>query len=298
LKLSVVVIAYNMARELPRTLLSLSPEMQLGIGSGDYEIIIVDNGSDPPAAIDVPWAGTRLVRIDDATPSPAAAVNRGLSIATGDLIGVLIDGARLASPGLLSGAIRASSLHRRPVIGSLGFHLGREVQMKSVRAGYTEREEDRLLATSGWEHDGYRLFEISVFAGSSAGGWFAPIAESNALFMPPALWDELKGYEERFVSPGGGLVNLDTYARACALPDSQLMLLLGEGTFHQVHGGASTNTDSPTWEPFHDEYVGIRGVEYESPQVEPLYIGFVRDQVLGHIGESADLALKHPRQQG
>jgi len=282
-----------MARELPRTLLSLSPAIQHGISSDGYEIIIVDNGSDPPAAIDAPWAGTRLVRIDNAQPSPAAAINTGLEIATGDLVGVMIDGARLASPGLIAGALRASAIHKRPVIGTLGFHLGSDVQMNTVATGYDAQEEDRLLAESGWASDGYRLFDISVFAGSSAHGWFAPIAESNALFMPAGLWDELGGYDERFVSPGGGLVNLDTYSRACALPDSQLVILLGEGTFHQIHGGVATNAPSRPGQAFHEEYVRVRGVKYQVPQADPVYVGRVAEPVLDHLGESVELARKY-----
>ena len=46
--LSVVVVVFNMAREAPRTLLSLSPAYQRDIAAGDYEIIVVDNGSEPP----------------------------------------------------------------------------------------------------------------------------------------------------------------------------------------------------------------------------------------------------------
>ena len=37
-----------MARELPRTLLSLSPGQQLGLSKDDYEVIVIDNGSSPP----------------------------------------------------------------------------------------------------------------------------------------------------------------------------------------------------------------------------------------------------------
>ena len=37
---------------------------------------------------------------------------------------------------------------------------------------YNQAIEDKLLARSGWEADGYRLFTISVFGGSSSGGWF------------------------------------------------------------------------------------------------------------------------------
>jgi hypothetical protein len=292
-ELSVVVIGYRMARELPRTLHSLSPAMQRGIAAGQYEVIAVDNGSPEPVRFDDCTAtGMRLSwhRLEAAPPSPARAANVGLGQAQGRLIGVMIDGARLASPGLLAGALLAARLAERPVIASLGFHLGPAVQMESVRDGYDQREEDRLLEASGWTEDGYRLFDISVPAGSSAGGFFQPIAESNALFMPRALWDELGGFDERFVSPGGGLLNLDTYVRACELPDTRLIVLLGEGTFHQVHGGIATNAPVSPWDQFHDEYVRLRGKNFAPPEREPIYLGRVAAPALRLIEESARLA--------
>jgi glycosyltransferase involved in cell wall biosynthesis len=53
---SVVVVAWDMPGELPRTLASLSPSMQRGMAAGSYEVIVVDNGSDPPAIVPhEPW---------------------------------------------------------------------------------------------------------------------------------------------------------------------------------------------------------------------------------------------------
>jgi glycosyltransferase involved in cell wall biosynthesis len=91
-----VVVAYEMERELPRTLTSLAPEHQHHIGAGDYEVIVVDNGSPTPATLDGAGSNARLVRIDDASPSPAGAINRGLAEARGEIVAVMIDGARLA----------------------------------------------------------------------------------------------------------------------------------------------------------------------------------------------------------
>ena len=78
LTLSVIVIAYDMAREIPRTLQSLARTYQQEAENLDYEIIVVDNGSPIPLDenswrhVDAP---VRLLRIDDAQPSPAIAIN-------------------------------------------------------------------------------------------------------------------------------------------------------------------------------------------------------------------------------
>jgi len=224
-------------------------------------------------------------------PSPASAVNLGLRAARADLVGVLIDGARMASPGLCRLAYMASRLHHRPIIATLGFHLGPDVQMRSIKAGYNQEVEDRLLESVDWRANGYELFTISAFAGSSRNGWFGPIAESNALFMPAALWAELGGYDEAFTSPGGGLVNLDTYKRACELPDSELIILLGEGTFHQVHGGIATNSQAaePPGKQFRQEYRRIRGERFRMPQRQPLLLGSLPPQVHPSLIQSAKL---------
>ncbi len=289
-RLSVVVVTYNMNRELPRTLLSLSSQMQVGVTPGDYEIIVVDNGSSQPCS-QAQLAGflpnPRVINVEHPNASPAHAVNLGINAAKGDLIGVLIDGARIASPGLLANALRAARVHPRAVIGTLGFHLGPEVQMASVNRGYNQEVEDRLLRDIAWQDDGYQLFGASVFAGSSAAGWFAPIAESDAIFMSRELWAELGGLDERFIQPGGGLVNLDLFRRACLHRGTQLVIIMGEGTFHQVHGGVATNAQTSPWDQFHDEYVRLRGEPFAVPGVEPIFLGQVKKQVLPSIVQAA-----------
>jgi glycosyltransferase involved in cell wall biosynthesis len=281
-KLSVVVVGYNMARELPRTLRSLSPAIQRNIDPRDYEVILIDNGSTQPAdeaELCRILPGLIMQRMPDATVSPVAAINHGLALARGEIIGVWIDGARMASPGLLATALSASHLHARPIIGTIAFHLGPKVQMESVREGYDQAAEDALLAQSGWEDDGYRLFEISALAGSSAGGWFELPSESNAVFLRAEQWRALGGFDERFVTPGGGLANLDIWSRVCADPDGELIMLLGEATFHQVHGGIATNSLAPPHELFHEEYVRIRGRPYARPTRRPRYYGSLPGEI-------------------
>ena len=50
-------------------------------------------------------------------------------------------------------------------------------------------------------------------------------------------------------------------------------MLLGEGTFHQVHGGIATNAKVPMRDVFQDEFENIRGVRYRPPAVQPFYFG-------------------------
>jgi glycosyltransferase involved in cell wall biosynthesis len=283
-----------MTREAPRTLFSLSAAYQRDISVNEYEVIVVDNGSIPPFDANVfrqIKGNFRLIRMEGARPSPVRAINRGLAEARGKLVGVMIDGARIASPGLIALSGMAGRLADRAVILTLGFHLGSEVQMKSVLQGYNQEEENRLLEQSGWTEDGYRLFDVSVFAGSSAGGWFKPINESNAIFMRKSLWDELGGFDDKFQTPGGGYVNLDTLARAVALPRVTVVTLLGEGTFHQVHGGVATNATHNVQDAMHAEYMNVRGRPFQAPVYQSLYIGSVPLNVLPSIGDSSQMRL-------
>ncbi|MBC2777498.1 methyltransferase domain-containing protein [Parasphingopyxis marina] len=290
-KLSVVVIAHEMARELPRTLRSLSPAMQIALDAEDYEIIVVDNGSkqkpfDREACAAIA-PNIRFLSEESGSVSPVGAINTGIAAARGALVGVMIDGARMASPGLLNHAIQAAQIGRQAVIGSFAFHLGDEIQSKSVQTGYDQRAEDALLASIEWEKDGYRLFDISVFASSSKQGWFALPAETNALFMHKSRWRELGGYDPRFEQPGGGLANLDMWHRACMAAGSEVIMLLGEGTFHQFHGGVATNSAVSKFSTYNAEYAAIRGHDYQLPPVTPKFYGSLRPNQLDGLAQAA-----------
>jgi len=291
--LSVVVVAYDMERELPRTLATLAPGNQRGVGAEAYEVIVVDNGS--PAPVDeavVACAGpnARLLRLDPAPPSPARAANAGIEAAAGALVGLVVDGARMASPGLVSAALTARRTVDDPVIATVGWHLGTAAHGTEAARHHDQVVEDELLAAIDWESDGYRLFSVSCLASSSGRGWFGPMGETSALFLPAATWHELGGLDESFDLPGGGLVNHDVYRRACSAPGRELVVLLGEGTFHQFHGGAATS-GRLTWEEMAAQYESIRGCPYRPPDADPLYVGRVPSTTLEHVARSAELAI-------
>ncbi|MGE8499340.1 MAG: glycosyltransferase family A protein [Pseudomonas sp.] len=291
-KLSVIVIAYNMARELPRTIQSLSPALQRGLSADDYEIIVVDNGSAQPVPVEAlqGWgADIRCISVPNPNKSPVGAVNLGLEAARGELCGVFIDGARMASPGLLAHALQARRLHDQPVISTVGFHLGPEHQSVSAGKGYDQVFEDFLLASIDWAKDPYRLFKVCCYAGSSPRGWFGPTTESNALFLLKSTWAQLGGYDPRFELPGGGLSNLDIFRRALELIPDGLVVLMGEGTFHQYHGGESSNSEVSKWQQFEQEYQRIRGKNWEIPNAPAKYFGAVHPYSMGLVELSANV---------
>ncbi|MEZ5140495.1 MAG: glycosyltransferase family A protein [Acidimicrobiales bacterium] len=293
---SVVVVAYDMGRELPRTVRSLSVPQQRELDGHRLELIVVDNGSPEPVDADALAAAAggplRVIRLDPAPPSPARAANVGVGAAAGELVGLVVDGARLASPGLVAGAVAAAGLAARPVVTAPGYHLGAVPHMRAAEAGYDQATEDALLAASGWEDDGYRLFGHCTFGGSSSRGWFGPMGESSSLFLPRSLWEELGGLDEAFALPGGGLVNHDLYRRACALPGATLLQLLGEGTFHQIHGGAATSRRFG-WEEMHADYVAHRGERYVPPSNRPIHLGRVPDGAVGLLEHSVRWLAEH-----
>ena len=292
--LTVIVVFHNMEREAPRTLFTLSTEYQRGVCPEDYEVIAVDVGSSTPlneGFVKSFGENFRLVR-SPAAPSPVMAVNRAAALARGAVIALCIDGARMLSPRILRHILDAFKIYNNPVVATLAYHLGPKIQNESMLDGYNQATEDVLLNTVDWRSDGYELFRISSLAGSSQNGYFLPIAESNCIAVSKQAWASLGGLHEGFVSPGGGLVNLDFYHEACLHLDP-LVILLGEGTFHQFHCGVATNVP---WEQhprdaFNIEYTAIRGEAFAILEKNAIYLGGIPPQSLSVLQVSVIKAL-------
>jgi hypothetical protein len=102
--------------------------------------------------------------------------------------------------------------------------------------------------------------------------------------------------DTRFNLRGGGLVNLDLYKRACEFSGSQHVILLGEGTFHQFHGGVTTGGEArevrdQLIRSMNEQYEEIRGKPYQSPRSAPIYLGEVPRQALRFMNHSVEAAL-------
>lgn len=297
-RVSVIIVGFDMARELPRTVQSLLPPYQQGLAMHDVEIIVADNGSAVPVQRDQfpAEADVTVIRVDDGGLSPCRAVNRAAASARGDVICVVIDGARMASPGLLSTALLASQTNPLAFVATLGFHLGPKVQQVSVSEGYTREVEDGLLAGIAWPEDGYRLFEISSLGESYSRGVLVSPPETAFFAMQRHRFLNLGGFDERFVSLGGGFANFDIYERALEDPASLLVLLVGEATFHQLHYGATTQEGGiRRLAPSGDGTLGdLYGREYEAIRGRPWALTSKKPFLFGRLAHPAVLPLFFP----
>jgi cephalosporin hydroxylase len=241
----VVVVFYDMRREAPRTLHSLSRVYQQGIDHLSYEVIVLENGSPPGGRLEreeVEAHGPEFRFIDlaeAATPSPTTALNRGIAGARGEVVALMIDGAHVLTPGVLRLGVTGMRAYAPAFVSTQQWYVGPGQQSEAQQAGYDQAMEDRLFDGIGWPDDGYRLFEVGDFIGDR--DWFDGMFESNCLFVTRDLLDQIGGFDDSFDMGGGGYANLDLYERVAQHPGINAVTLLGEGSFHQFHGGTTTN---------------------------------------------------------
>jgi hypothetical protein len=281
-KLSVILVAYDMAREIPRSLQSLSPDYQEGVQADEYEVLVIDNGSAVPlgeAAVAACGPNFHYHYLENPPSSPAYALNYGAAQARGDILCFMIDGAHLLTPGVLKLALAAYRAFAEPVVLTRYFFLGPGEQNDTILQGYNQQREDELLQQIDWPCDGYRLFEIGepLIGGVPKITWFNKMMESNCLFMRRGVFSAMGGANEQFDFPGGGFLNMDMCREATELPGTEPVLLIGEGSFHQVHGGTTTNVTPQERDRrvagYRQQYETIRGREFRAGEKEVFYLG-------------------------
>ncbi len=278
---SIVVIVYDMPRQAMNTLFSLSRRYQRDIDDVPYEVIVVENrsGNDlKRAAVERLGPEFRYLPRDEPGVSPVHAINEGIAAARADIIGVMIDGARMVTPGVLRNTVDAFRAYPDAVVAAPGFHLGFNDHQDSAAAGWDERAERHLLAGTRWKQDGYELYTVATLSKASPFGYLHPMMESNCMFATRSALTEIGGADPRFDQPGGGVLNPDMYWELLDLPRSQLVILAGEASFHQFHGGVTTQHDrtrEPLMQQFQERYEEVRGRPFRAPLREPVLFGAV-----------------------
>jgi cephalosporin hydroxylase len=291
--LSVVVVFYNMRREAARTLQSLSRSYQREVEDLDYEVLVIDNGSAPDERLSPDFVSGfgpefHLLEPDgDPEPSPTVALNAGIAAAQGDALALMIDGAHVLTPGVLNFGMKALRIYARAVVATQQWYVGPGQQGDAQQAGYDQQVEDRLFDAIDWPVDGYRLFEIGHFIGER--DWFDGIVESNCLFVPRKLLEQVGGYDDSFSMPGGGYANLDLFERLAQSPGVTPATIVGEGTFHQFHGGTTTNVAD---EAVRRERVVSYREHFEALRGRPLIGG---DRPVHYVGTLAAWAARRTR---
>jgi cephalosporin hydroxylase/glycosyltransferase involved in cell wall biosynthesis len=266
--LSVLVNFYNMQREAARTLASLASDYQLGASDFSYEVLCIDNGSEPP--LDQAWIESfgpqfRLLQPSRRLPSPCAALNEAALQARGEYLAVMIDGAHLLTPGVFQEARQAWQHDPDAVVALRHWFIGGDQRWLAM-AGYTREQEDQLFERIRWPVNGYDLFRIGAPIGENPEPWFDGLSESNCLLLPTTLYDRIGGFDEAFDQAGGGFANLDLWRRASQAASGSLVALIGEASFHQFHGGTTTNVDDDEKDlrvrGYANAYRSLRGDDY------------------------------------
>lgn len=294
--LTIILIVYQMREQAKKTLFSLSPAYQHNVTTRDYEVVVVENSSDQmlgQAKVEAFGKNYRYFLRPNTSSSPVEAINFGAQKARGAVIGIMIDGARLVSPGVIQYILAVYKISPQAIVSVPGYHIGHELQQNAVEEGYNEAIEAQLLEQINWPDNGYGLFDIACFSGSCHQGFFLPMGESNCLCIPKNIYAEIGGCDPRFDLPGGGAVNLDLYKRVCELTEIELFILNGEGTFHQFHGGVTTGksfeNNQVTMNRIFGQYRRIRGGNYIFPERQGIYIGKLSSEAMRFVRYSLDL---------
>ena len=281
--LSIIVVAYNMRRELQRTLYSLTPTYQKEV-EFKYEVQVIDHGSTEPVEkeyVEKFGENFKYKYVNTDLKSPCIAINNAVKKCESEYIMCCIDGARILSPKVLKRAMQAVLVDAHPFVYTTAYHLGNKVQKESILEGYTTEIEDKLLDDSQWQEDGYKLFDISTIAPSSRNGCMSPIIETNCFIMKRDDYISLGGYNEKFLTNGGGFSNIEFFERFVTSDIITPIALVGEATFHQIHGGAITNETrnrNEKMQKFKDEYFKITGKNFSSLDYDFLLFGQLKNR--------------------
>ncbi|MGC1507629.1 glycosyltransferase [Ketobacter sp.] len=289
--LSLIVILHNMPEQAWNSLLSLTADYQKGVSSTEYEVIVVENSSGnniPPHRIKQLPENFKYVLREEPGVSPAPAINHALTLCRGENIGLLIDGAYVLTPGVLTYALQALRLYKA-VVAVPGYYLSQQGKDGGIGSSIVEYEQN-LLRSIHWKTQGYSLFREATFNPGNRNGQFHPFMESNAFFFPKAAINE-RTVDESFALPGGGSLNLHIFRQLCLSLETAPVILMGEGCFHQYHGGVSTSNNSERDErvkTFKQQLNTYWSGGFKAVTREPLFFGHISQEALPFVQHSIE----------
>jgi cephalosporin hydroxylase len=280
--LTVVVVFYNMRREAKRTLHALSRSYQEKMQDRTYEVIAIENGSADDQKLGAKFVeqfGPEFHYIDlgdRARPSPVTALNHGVALGRGRAFALMIDGAHVLTPGVLHFGLAGLETYAPAIVATQQWYVGPGQQSEAMDNGYDQDYEDRLFESIRWPNAGHQLFEIGHFVGDR--DWLDGMWESNCMFVSRKQLSQVGAFDESFAIAGGGYANLELYERLGSSPDITVVSILGEGSFHQTHGGTTTNQPDPVERrsrifSYSEQYAELRGRAFRGAGKPIHYVG-------------------------
>jgi glycosyltransferase involved in cell wall biosynthesis len=300
-KVSVILIGYKMARQLENTLLSLAADYQRGVSEEDYEVIVMENSSSenlPPEVVAGLPDNFHYTLREETAVTPVYAVNEAFEQSRAPVICLMIDGARMASPGIIRTALDAFAITENAVLAVPGYHLGTDEQHMVEGVEDQLHYERELLASVDWRSNGYELFGISTFSGANRRGYLQPIMECNCVFASAENYAAIGHANTDFQLPGGGSINLHMYRSLGMLPGTRLFVTPGEGSFHQFHGGVTTSSYQEREAEIEKHRVQLHSYwpgGFHSLRREPSLIGTVPPQAQPFLQKSLERAAVRAR---
>ncbi len=287
-----------MPKQLHNTLISLGQPYQDHIAPEDYEVIVVENHStellDSSNFSEKYGDNFHYHLHHESGVSPVNAINLAFEKCRGKIIGLLIDGARMITPNVLSNTKKVFAMSPEALVAIPGYHIGKNEQ-HLASPNYSVSSEQALLASLDWENDGYKLFTISTFSGANSRGFLQPMMECNCIFFSAESFRKIGQADTRFTLRGGGAINLHIYRSLGMLPEMDFYVLPGEGSFHQFHGGVTTSaseTRKAELQAFQAQLDEIWNNQFHGLRRNPILLGDIDSRALPFAQQSIDWSLK------
>jgi len=278
--LTLIIAYYDIPKHIERTLISCAPWYQKA-AAHQIEVIIADNGSTKPLSDDLkerfPFV-SKIIRTEG-KPSPVFALNDAIKHAKFDMVGLMIDGAHMLSPGIFRNTRDIAQLYSRPVINIPQYYLGNLSQNLNPHLDAWTKET-WWLNHLNWPEQGYSLFGYALFPGENIFKSVNNCIESNCLIARKVVYEECGAFDERFDEPGAGFANLEMFTRLTNHHDNTYVMFPGEGSFHQDHDGTTTKKSPEERDRlvqvYREKYTSITGNESLPNVRSPMVYGLHR----------------------